>query len=179
MVRIRQAAPEDAVAVTAIYNQGIAGRGATFETRPRTVESLGARIADADRYPLLVAEQGGAVLGWAGLGEYRSRACYRGIAEFSVYLAADARGRGIGTQLLKALVAAARAKGFWKVLSRVFPSNHASLGACRAAGFREVGVYEKHAWLDGQWRDVVIVERLIPENLTPSIPPLHATASAV
>ena len=106
--------------------------------------------------------------GWAGLSSYRARACYAGIAEFSIYLDRNARGRGIGRQLLAALVDAARGRGYWKLVSRVFPANAASRALCRACGFREVGVYEKHAQLDGQWMDVVIVERLIPENLTPS-----------
>lgn len=165
MYHIRQARPDDAAAITAIYNQGIAERGATFETQPRSVEALRARIKDAARYPILVAVEQDAVLGWAGLGDYRARDCYRGIAEFSVYLDRGARGRGLGKALLLALIDAAREHGFWKVLSRVFPFNHASRATCRAAGFREVGVYEKHACLDGQWLDVVIVERLIPENL--------------
>lgn len=162
---LRPAEPTDAAAVTAIYNQGIAERIATFETEPRRVEDLALRIADA-RHPMLVACNGaGRVLGWAGLGPYRARACYAGIAEFSIYLDATARGLGVGRRLLAALVEAARAAGFWKLVSRVFPSNTASRRMCAACGFREVGTYEKHARLDGRWLDVVIVERLIPENL--------------
>jgi L-amino acid N-acyltransferase YncA len=164
MIELRSAVPTDAVAITAIHNQGIASRGATFDTTPRTVEDSNARIRDAGRYPLLVAVDGGAVVGWAGLHGYRPRDCYSGIAEFSVYVDDAARGRGIGRQLLRALVDAAAAAGFWKLVSRVFPFNHASRAACRAAGFREVGSYEKHARLDGRWLDVVIVERLIPQN---------------
>ena len=107
------------------------------------------------------------MLGWAGLSAYRPRACYEGIAEFSIYLDRDARGRGVGRQLLTSLIDAARDRGYWKLVSRVFPFNTASRALCRACGFREVGVYEKHGCLDGQWMDAVIVERLIPENLTP------------
>lgn len=165
---IRPATADDAPRITAIYNQGIAERGATFETEPRTVESIRGRIEELERFPLLVAEDGGHVVGWAGLSSYRARACYAGIAEFSIYLDRSARGRGIGRQLLEALVAAARECGYWKLLSRVFPFNTASRALCRACGFREVGIYEKHGQLDGTWLDVVIVERLIPENLTPS-----------
>jgi phosphinothricin acetyltransferase len=165
---IRPAAADDAAAITDIYNQGIADRGATFETEPRTVDSLRARIEDAERFPLLVAEDGGRVLGWAGLSGYRTRACYAGIAEFSIYLDRAARGRGVGRQLLEALVETARGRGYWKLLSRIFPFNTASRALCRACGFREVGIYEKHGQLDGAWLDVVIVERLIPENLAPS-----------
>lgn len=165
---IRPASTEDAPRITDIYNQGIAERGATFETEPRTVDSMRARLEEADRFPLLVAEERGRVVGWAGLGSYRARACYAGIAEFSIYLDRSARGRGIGRQLLEALIAAARERGYWKLVSRIFPFNTASRALCRACGFREVGIYEKHGQLDGKWLDVVIVERLIPENLTPS-----------
>lgn len=164
-ISTRPAIATDVPAITAIYNQGIAARTATFETQPRRVEDLLSRIADT-RYPLRVAaDAAGRVIGWAGLSSYRSRGCYAGIAEFSIYVDAAARGQGIGHALLNDLIGAARAAGFWKVLSRIFPFNGASLALCRACGFREVGRYEKHGQLDGQWLDVVIVERLIPENL--------------
>lgn len=163
---IRPAAEDDAAAVARIYNQGIADRGATFETEPRSAGDMRARLGDVERFPILVAEESGAVIGWAGLSAYRPRACYEGIGEFSIYLERAARGRGVGRQLLDALVAAARDRGYWKLVSRVFPFNTASRALCRTCGFREVGVYEKHARLDGQWTDVVIVERVIPENLT-------------
>lgn len=178
MIEIRLATAADAEAVTAIYNLGIAERGATFETVPRRVEDIAARIEDSVRYPLLVASDDGAVLGWAGLGSYRPRHCYAGIAEFSVYIDPTARRRGIGKQLLQALIDAGRERGFWKLVSRIFLFNQASRAACRAVGFREVGVYEKHAPLDGRWLDVVIVERLIPENI-PSAPSAAAATVAL
>jgi len=164
-VTIRPAAPDDAAVIADIYNQGIADRGATFETEPRSAEAIQSRIREGARFPLLVAEQAAAVIGWAGLSSYRPRACYAGIGEFSIYLDRAARGRGVGRQLLDALIGVARERGYWKLVSRIFPSNTASRSLCRACGFREVGVYEKHAQLDGQWIDVVIVERLILENL--------------
>jgi phosphinothricin acetyltransferase len=101
------------------------------------------------------------VIGWAGLAEHRSRKCYAGIAEFSIYLEREARGRGIGKALLTALIDAAHERGFWKLVSRIFPFNTASRALCRACGFREVGIYERHAQLDGRWLDAVIVEKLI------------------
>ena len=153
---------EDAASITRIYNDGIAERTATFETEPRTVAQTAERLALLERFPLLVAEDSaGHVIGWAGLAEYRPRKCYEGIAEFSIYLERDARRKGIGKVLLNALVAAAEQRGFWKLVSRIFPFNTASRALCRACGFREVGIYERHAQLDGRWLDTVIVERLI------------------
>lgn len=169
MTLIRPAVATDAAAVMTIYNHGISERSATFEVEPRRLEDMQQRIADATRYPLLVAvDPSGSVIGWAGLSGYRPRDCYAGIGEFSVYLAPDARGRGVGRQLLNALVDTARSRGYWKLLSRIFLFNTASRALCRACGFREVGVYEKHGQLEGRWLDVVIVERLIDENLAPS-----------
>jgi phosphinothricin acetyltransferase len=165
MLTIRPARLDDAAPIAEIYNQGIADRGATFETEPRTPADIEARLRDEGRFPTLVGERDGAVVGWAGVSAYRPRACYAGIAEFSIYLDRAARGQGVGRELLEALVAAARDRGFWKLVSRIFPFNAGSRALCRACGFREVGVYEKHGRLDGRWVDVVIVERLIPENL--------------
>ena len=166
MSTIRPATADDATAITEIYNQGIAERGATFESAPRRVAELLVRIEDQARYPLLVATgDDGRVLGWAGLSSYRPRDCYAGIAEFSIYLDRAARGQGVGRELLNALIALAAARGFHKLVSRIFPFNAASRALTRACGFREVGVYEKHAQLDGRWLDVVIVERrLQPEG---------------
>jgi L-amino acid N-acyltransferase YncA len=164
-ITIRKAEPPDAETIARIYNQGIEERAATFETQPRTAQDIAVKLTDRERYPVLVATQGDVVIGWAGLSTYRPRACYSGIAEFSIYLDPAARNRGVGRQLLTALVDAARDRGYWKLVSRVFPFNTASRALCKACGFREVGIYEKHGQLDGHWLDVVIVERLIPENI--------------
>jgi L-amino acid N-acyltransferase YncA len=162
---IRDAEAVHAGAIAAIYNQGIADRGATFETEPRSASDIEPRLSARDRFPMLVATEHERVIGWAGLGSYRARACYSGIAEFSIYLERSARGRGIGRRLLAALIDVARDRGYWKLVSRIFVSNAGSRVLCRACAFREVGIYEKHSQLDGEWRDVVIVERL-PENVT-------------
>jgi len=178
MPLIRSARTADAAAIAGIYNQGIAERSSTFEIAPRTTSDIEQRLTDLERHPLLVAtDDAGAVIGWAGLSGYRPRDCYAGIGEFSVYLDAAARGRGVGRRLMLALIDVARDRGYWKLLSRIFPFNTASRALCRSVGFREVGVYEKHGQLEGRWLDVVIVERLIPENI-PAIPPA-AEATAV
>jgi L-amino acid N-acyltransferase YncA len=106
-------------------------------------------------------EENGEVVAFAATSQYRPRECYAGIAETSVYVARESRRRGAGSLALEALIQAAQQAGFWKLLSRVFPENVASRGLIRELGFREVGTYEKHGKLDGQWRDVVIVELLI------------------
>jgi phosphinothricin acetyltransferase len=164
-VGVRLARAADAGRVAEIYNQGMAERGATFETEPRAPAEMAKRIEqDPQRFPVLVAEEDGTILGWASIGSYRDRLCYAGVGEFSVYIDRAARGRGVGRLLVSRLLDEARSRGYWKLLSRVFLFNTASLGLCRSMGFREVGTYEKHGRLDGRWLDVVIVERLIPEN---------------
>jgi L-amino acid N-acyltransferase YncA len=162
-VRPRPAVPEDAGAIARIYNGGIEERIATFETRARTAEEV--RSWFGGRHPVVVVEEDGEVLAFAATSEYRSRECYAGVAEFSVYADRRARGRGAGGMAMGALIPAAERAGFWKLVSRVFVENAPSRRLLRSAGFREVGVYEKHARLDGAWRDVVIVERLLPSNL--------------
>lgn len=163
MLTTRSATPEDAAAIAAIYTEGIEDRVATFETSPRTADDV--RAWFNSRHPIVVAEEAGTVCAFANASAYRPRACYSGVAEFSVYVARAARGRGAGRAAMLALLAAAEPAGIWKLVSRVFIENTVSRTMLRSVGFREVGVYEKHARLDGQWRDVVIVERLIDANL--------------
>ncbi len=159
---VRSARAEDAADIARIYNEGIADRIATFETEPRTAEAMAKTLAArAGRHPTVVVERDGRVVAWAGASEYRPRDCYAGVAEFSVYVARDARGTGAGAAAMRALIAVCEARGFWKLVSRVFPDNAASRGLLTALGFREVGTYQRHAKLDGVWRDVVILERLI------------------
>ena len=112
-----------------------------------------------------MVEEGDEIVAFAATSPYRPRDCYAGIAEVSVYVARGARGRGAGRMALRALLECARQAGYWKLVSRIFPENQASRRLIRALGFREVGTYQKHGKLDGVWRDVIIVERLIPENL--------------
>jgi phosphinothricin acetyltransferase len=159
-MRSRVARPDDSDAIAAIYNEGIADGIATFETRPRTRDDVLRWFGT--RFPLVVVEgDGGEVIAFASSSEYRARQCYAGIAEFSVYVARAHRGRGAGRVALDALIESARQVGFWKLLSRIFVENAASRALVARAGFREVGVYERHGRLNDQWRDVVIVERLL------------------
>ncbi len=159
----RLATPADAAAIAVIYNQGIADRIATFETRLRTAEEVAQWFSD--RFPIVVTLVNDQIVAFAATFPYRPRPCYAGIAEFSVYVEREWRGRGIGRLTMLALIEAATRAGFWKLLSRVFVENTASRAMLASVGFREVGIYEKHARLDGRWRDVVIVERFIPEQL--------------
>ena len=160
--RTRLALESDAAAVARIYNEGIEDRLATFETNPRTAEDVLAWLEA--HTPVVVAEdESGAVAAWASAGAYRPRAAYRGVGDFSMYVSRNARGRGLGRAVLAALIVECEARGYWKLVGRIFPENAASLTLCRLLGFREVGVYRRHARLDGEWRDAVIVERLLGE----------------
>lgn len=165
----RPATSADAQAIAAIYNQGIEDRVATFETQLRTTKEIEAWFDNS--HPIAVVEacdpfSGEArVIAFAATSTYRPRACYRGVAELSVYVAREFRRQGAGRLALTEVIRLAEAAGFWKLLSRIFPENAASRALIASSGFREVGTYRKHGRLDGVWRDVVIVERLIPSNL--------------
>src|SRR2546430_3135195 len=149
-MRVRLATPSDAAAIATIYNQGIEDRVATFETRPRTPQEVSTWFDGV--HSTVVVEQDGQIMAFASTSSYRARECYAGIAEFSVYVHRAFRGHGAGRQALQSLIQQAQAAGFWKLLSRIFVENSASRALVRALGFREVGIYEKHAQLDGVWR---------------------------
>jgi L-amino acid N-acyltransferase YncA len=157
----RPATPDDAAAIARIYNEGIDGRMATFETAHRTPEQIAAWFDGT--HPIVVVTDDARIVAFAATSAYRPRACYAGIAEFSVYVDPACRGRGVGFLAMQRLEQEARAHGFWKLLSRVFVENVASRRLLVKCGFREAGIYRRHGRLDGRWRDVVIVERLIDE----------------
>lgn len=158
-LRSRLAVPTDAGAIARIYNEGIDDRVATFETAHRSVEDIAGWFDT--RYPVVVVTDQEGVIAFATTSTYRPRDCYAGIAEFSVYVARSARGHGAGRLAMQGLIGEAERAGFWKLVSRVFPDNVASLKLLGGLGFREVGVYRRHGQLDGAWRDVVIVELLL------------------
>lgn len=141
-----------------IYNGGIEERTSTFETRHRDAADIAAWLNDLRRFPVLVAVMDGGVVGWARVARYSEREAYRGVGECQVYVDHLARGRGVGSRLLTDLCREAGMSGYWKLVGRLFTSNEASRALVRRCGFREVGVHRRHARLDGQWRDVLVVE---------------------
>jgi L-amino acid N-acyltransferase YncA len=154
-VTIRELRPDDWPAVRAIYEEGIRGGNATFETEPPTWESW-----DAAHPALrLVAERDGTIVGWAAVSPVSDRCCYEGVGEVSVYVASRARGSGLGRRLLGELVERSEQAGFWTLTAGVFPENEASIRLHKRCGFREVGIRERLGALDGAWRDVVLLER--------------------
>jgi L-amino acid N-acyltransferase YncA len=141
--------------VAAIYGEGIAGRLATFETTIPTWAEWDTVHLPEHR---LVAELEGEVVGWVALTASSRRAVYSGVADESVYVAERARGRSVGRELLGAVIESARDGGLWTLQAGIFPENAASLALHRSLGFRDVGVRERIGQLDGEWRDVVLLE---------------------
>jgi phosphinothricin acetyltransferase len=152
---LRDLGPGDWPAVRAIYEEGIRGGDATFETETPSWEEWDA----AHPRVRLVAEREDAVVGGAAVSPASSRHCYRGVGEVSVYVAEAARGAGVGRELLERLVELSEQAGYWTLTAGIFPENEASLRLHRACGFREVGVRERLGELRGVWRDVVLLER--------------------
>ena len=153
MTAIRPAGEDDLDVVARIYNEGIEDRGATFETELQDPADL--RPWLSARVPLLVAGD----RGFARVSPYSDREAYAGIGEAMVYVARAARGSGLGPALLDALCAEAQARGLHKLIGKIFPENEASVRLFRAHGFREVGTHIRHGRLEGEWRDVLLVER--------------------
>jgi L-amino acid N-acyltransferase YncA len=158
---VRPARPDDCPAIAAIYTRGIEGRTATFETRPKSADDVGPWVEGADRFPVLVATHDHEVLGWARVGPYADVAAYRGVGELQIYVDPAARGRGVGTELMQGTFEAAEGAGYWKLVGKLFPENEPSRALLRRCGFRDVGLHHRHGRLDGHWRDVLVVERLL------------------
>ena len=161
MTEIVAMGPEHAEPVLAIYQQGLDGGQASFETNaPSWEEFDAARLPD---HRFVGVGAGGAVAGWVACGRVSARPVYAGVVEHSVYVSPAARGAGLGRALLAALIASCEAGGIWTIQSGIFPENAASLALHRAAGFRVIGTRERvgrHAGVGGdRWRDVVALER--------------------
>ncbi|HWT44975.1 MAG TPA: GNAT family N-acetyltransferase [Vicinamibacterales bacterium] len=158
---IRALRPEDWPEVERIYAEGIATGNATFESAPPTWEQFDAGKLTVSR---LVAVDDDGLAGWAAVSPVSSREVYRGVVEHSVYVADRARGRGLGRQLLDALITACDAADIWTIQSSIFRENTASLRLHDRAGFRQVGHRERIAFMTygpwaGQWRDTILIER--------------------
>jgi L-amino acid N-acyltransferase YncA len=153
---VRDLRPDDWPEVAQIYGEGIATGNATFETEVPGWKAWEAAHVREHRF---VAEQDGRVLGWIALTPVSQRPCYEGVAEISVYVAAGARGNGVGSELLAAVVESAERGGVWTLQTSVFPENEASLALLHRFGFRRVGIRERIGQLHGVWRDTVLVER--------------------
>ncbi len=162
---VRAAEARDAGRISEIYNQGIEDGQATLETRPRTPADILEKMNTPRNY-LVVAEFAHTTLGWASITPYSGRECYAGVGEVSVYISRSARHQGLGRLLLESLVPVAVARGYYKLIGRLLASNTPSRQLVRGLGYREVGVHQKHGRLAGHWVDVVVVERLIEENLS-------------
>lgn len=155
-VTVRATDDDDLAAVLDVYAQGIAAGDATFETSVPDVATMRARWLPGHAW---VAEVGGQVVGWTALSPTSARECYAGVAEGAVYVAEQARGRGIGRALLHRQVTEADAAGLWTLQTSVFPENRASLALHRSAGYRILAVRSRIARLNGRWRDTVLLER--------------------
>jgi L-amino acid N-acyltransferase YncA len=150
--------PEDWPAVEAIYAEGIATRQATFETATPTWAEFDAGRLSAHRF---VAVDGERVVGWVAISLTSSRDCYSGVAEHSVYVDSEARGEGVGTALMEALLQSTDRAGIWTLQTSIFPENEASLALHERVGFRVVGRRERIARLDDDWRDTLLLERRV------------------
>jgi len=148
--------PEQWPQVKAVYLSGIETGQATFETELPAWESW-----DASHLPFarLVGEEGDQIVGWAALSPVSQRKAYSGVAEVSVYVAANSRGRGVGRALLEKLIEESERNGVWTLQAVVFPENAATLALHRRCGFRDVGRRERISKLNGVWRDTVLLER--------------------
>jgi len=153
---VRDLRPGDWAEVARIYAEGIATGNATFETEVPSWEDWDAAHLPAQRF---VAERDGRVCGWIAAVPVSSRRCYAGVAELSVYVGEEARGQGVGAELLAAVIESSERAGIWTLQTGVFPENAASLALLRRFGFRAVGTQERIGRLHGVWRDVVLLER--------------------
>lgn len=153
---MRDFAPHDWTDVARIYAAGIATGNATFETEVPTWESWDAAHLRAHRF---VATDRDDVVGWIALSPYSRRQCYAGVADVGIYVDPGARGRGVGRRLLEQAIASSEEGGIWTLQAGVMKENAASLALHLRCGFRVVGVRERIGKLNGEWRDVVLLER--------------------
>ncbi|OBR64023.1 GCN5 family acetyltransferase [Paenibacillus oryzae] len=162
---VRSALSSDLEAILKIYNQGIEDRIATLETETKNMDYMRSWIEDhQDRYQVLVAENEGRLVGWASLNRYSQRRAYDGVADLSIYILREYRGKGVGGHLLSALEQAAKENQFYKIILFTFPNNIAGQKLYRRHGYREVGIFEKQGVLDGNMVDVMIMEKMLKKQ---------------
>ncbi len=158
-ISIRAATADDAPAIAEIFNQGVEDRVATFETREAGPEEA-ARWIEQDL--VVIAEREGEPVGWAKASPYGDRHdYYDGVREATLYVERGARRSGVGRQLLDALADAAADAGAHKLVGKIFTTTEPSIAMVGRLGWREVGVHERHGTLDGEWKDVLVVEKLL------------------
>ena len=155
-VEVRGLRPDDWPEVARIYQEGIRTGNATFETEVPPWEAWDAAHLAGHRF---VAERDERVAGWVALAPVSSRCCYAGVAEISAYVGENARGQGVGSELLATAIESSERAGIWTLQTGVFPENAASLGLLGRFGFRVLGTEERIGQLHGVWRDVVLLER--------------------
>jgi L-amino acid N-acyltransferase YncA len=159
---VRSARESDAEAIARIYNQGIEDRVATLETELRAPEERRRWMAArGPRHPVIVAEAAGTIVGWASLNQFNPRPAYQHVADFSVYVERDWRGKGVGRRLLEALIELARGIGYHKMVLSAFPFNQSGVALYERLGFRTVGIYKEQGLLDGKWTDTIVMEKLL------------------
>jgi L-amino acid N-acyltransferase YncA len=163
-VVVRPARPHDAEQIARIYQEGIEDRVATFQTRPAQPAEIAAEVSGGAL--VVVAEVSGSVVGWAKIGAYDdAHEYYAGVGEATLYVARTARRGGAGSALLNAAAEEAEGRGYHKLVGKIFTSNGPSITLVHSCGWREVGVHHRHGRLDGEWKDVLVVERLLGEAL--------------
>lgn len=155
-IKTRKMEASDWEAVSKIYTEGIATGFATFETNTPTYETWNAAHMSSCR---TVAIENEKVLGWAALSPVSSRCVYGGVAEVSVYVSKDSRGKGLGKLLMEVLIKESEAEGLWTIQSGIFPENEGSIELHKKVGFRYIGKREKVGKLDGLWKDNLLFER--------------------
>jgi L-amino acid N-acyltransferase YncA len=161
-IAVRPAIAHDAERICLIYNQGIEDGIATLETEQRTPEERRQWMAArGPRHPIVVAEADGRVVGWGSINVFNPRPAYDHVADFSVYVEREWRGRGVGRALLERLIALARDIGYHKLVLSAFPFNPGDMALYERMGFRTVGIYREQGRLADRWVDTIIMERLL------------------
>lgn len=161
-VIIRQANEHDIKSIQTIYNEGIEDRIATLETELKDDSYMkGWFNKHSGRFRVIVAEHKGKIVGWASLNQYNNRCAYDGVADLSVYISREFRGKGIGKKLLAEIESLAKENGFHKMILFTFPFNLLGQGLYKKMGYREVGVFKNQGILDGNFVDVMAMEKLL------------------